>query len=509
MITYPILLEDGSGNWLFEDDRDFLWRYPGAFAWSFVVDWDDNGLYDNGNEDDRVVDLYVSRGREYKFKADGRGYEYPRIGRAVITLDNYDRKYDPFNTGSELYGNLLPGRRFKLTAVDWENSSSYEIMNGFIDDIQPASGIDKVRLECKDDLGLLQDIDYEANLYTDKDISTLILQILTDSNWIEDGKSYSIDSSPLDSVGYWWCTNKSALKSIEELCDSILGLFFIARDGTFKFYNRQHSYVSGTTLSQDELLKTIQLLQPWETVKNYIKVQAYPRSQLGSIETLWTLIDVPFISPSKTMVFWAENFYNNEIVPASFDTLTKVTDYKANTQSDEGGTDITDDMTVVDTQFATKRKISITNNSASIAYIVLLQSRGYPITSQPITIIQENATSQNTYGIKKFVIDNEWLQDSNKADDLATYLQGSLGLPECFPEVIIEERSDIQFGIDIFDQETLDISELGISGNYTVGHIKHSWALGQGVVTKIKFESLFEYSWVFPASIGVNTVFGY
>lgn len=512
MTTYPVLLETGSDNWLFEDGQEIWWRYSGDFAWSFVVDWDNDGMYEDRDEANRLVSVFVSRGRNYKFQSDGRGYEYPRVGRATITLDNYDRRYDPYNSGSPLYGNLLPGRRFKLIAIDQLNGISYDVIHGFLDDIKPISGNNYVIIDCKDDLALFQDYDYEADLYEDKDVDDLILQILTDIGWIADGKSHSIDSSPLDVVSYWWCSDKSALKALEELCDAVLALFFIARDGTFKFYNRQHTHSSGTTLSQDELKKTIQLLQPWETVKNYIRVKSYPRSQLGSIQVLWTLVDTPYLSPGQTIEFWAENIYNAECVPASYVTLTKTTDYTANAEAGGGGADMTDDLTVVDTQFATTRKISITNDAADMAYLTLLQSRGYPITSQPTTIIQENATSQAKYGTKKFILNNEWLQDSNRADDLATFLQGSLADPEFFPEVILEGRNDIQFGMDLFDQETLDISELGISGDYMIGNIEHRWSAGSGVETTIKFEAVSSYSddyWIFPAKVGVSSVFGY
>ena len=71
--TYPVLLESGSDNWLFEDDEIMLWRYSGDFAWTFSVDWTASDSYDN--EADRLVDIYISRGRDFKFKADGRGYE--------------------------------------------------------------------------------------------------------------------------------------------------------------------------------------------------------------------------------------------------------------------------------------------------------------------------------------------------------------------------------------------------------------------------------------------------
>jgi len=513
-MTDRIELEDGSGSWLFEDGSRAVWRYAGDTAWSFVVDWDNNGSFDDGDEASRVVDISVDRGREYKFMADGRGFKYPKVGKANIILDNYDGRYDPYNSAGALYGNLLPGRRFKLVAHDNANTVSYDVMHGKLEDIQTMSGRNKyATIKCQGDLARLRDYDYDADLYADKDADDLILQILTDIGWVADGLGYSIDSSPLDVVDYWWCTDKTALKAVEEICDSVLGTFFVARDGTFTFYNRHHTYTSGTTLSQDELRKSIKMPMPWETVKNYIRVRAYPRSLSGSVHTLWTIMDTPYVAPGETVEFWAENLYENEAVPANYVTLTKTTDYTANSASDGGGADMTDDLTVVDTQFATTRKIAVTNDHATdVAYLTLLQSRGYPITSRPTTVIKENSTSQGTYGKKKFVLENEWLQDSNRANDLALYLTAALASPEPYPEVIIEGRPDIQFGIDLFDQETLDISELGISGDYLVGAIRHRWTAGKGATTTIRFEPVFDYTsnyWIFTTEVGVSSILGY
>lgn len=509
--TYPILLESGSNNWLFEDGQTILWKHSGDFAWALMIDWENNDSF--GNEANRVISVHVNRGRDYKFKSDGRGWEYPRIGRAVFGLDNSDRRYDPYNTNSPLYGNILPGRRIRLIAEDLSAETNYNVFYGFIEDIRPTSGGDYVHIKCIDDLALFRDFDYEANLYTDEDLDDLMLRILTDTDWVADGKDYSIDSSPSDVVNYWWCSNKSALKAIEELCDSVMGNFFISNNGTFKFFNRHHEYADGITIDQTQLSKTIQVLQPWEVVKNYIRVRSYPRTTSSSIETLWVLEDIPQISSGDTIDFWAESFYDGEVVPAAYVTLTKTTDYTANAAADGGGADMTDDLGVTDTQFATTRKISIKNNHGSdIAHITLLQSRGYPITSRPTTIIEENLTSQGVYGKKKFILDNVWIQNSNTANDLASTLKGSLASPEAYAQVIIENRPDIQFGIDLFDMETLDIDELEISGEYLVEHIEHNWRAGRGVRSTIRFAPSSSYSgayWTFPAEIGVETVFGF
>lgn len=516
--TYPILLPSGSDNWLFGDGKDIVWRYSGDIAWSFVVDWDNDGLFEGGEDEaNRVVAVSTSRGREYKFRSDGRGYNYPRIGRATVTLDNYDGRYDPYNAGGALYGNLLPGRRHKLIFHDNVNATSYNVIHGFIEDIEPVSGSDYVHIKCNDDLALFQEFDLEADLLEGSDIAAIITAILTDMGWTAAGKSSSIDDVDSDTVDFWWANDISALRMLEQLSDSVLGTFFVANDGTFKFYSRHHSYSSVTTITEDEVLKKIPLPRPWESVKNYIRVKAYPRTKAatadtGTAETLWELFDVPYIEPTETLTFWAENYSSGEMIPAEMVALTTA-DYTANADSDGGGADMTDDLTVVDTAISITKKIAVTNNdTATVAYLTKLESKGFPITTAPTVVIKESTSSQDTYGENRFILDNEWIQNSNLADDFANFLKVDLAAPDASPTVYIENRPSIQFALDLFDIATLDITTLTISGEYHAAYIEHRWTAGGGVLTKIKFEPSVNYLdnyWVFPTKVGETSIFGY
>lgn len=480
--------------------------------WKFYVDWDNNGSFDDGDDGNRVVSISTMRGREYKFTSDGRGYSYPRVGRANLTLDNYDGRYDPNNAGGALYGNLLPGRRFKLIARDTANTTDYNTVYGFIDDIDPVSGTDFVHITCVDDLELFQRFDLEADLLEGADVAAIIAAILTDMAW---APASSIDDIDSDIIDFWWGNDVSALRMIEQLCDSVLGLFFIANDGEFRFYSRHHSYSSVTTLTSDEVLKPIALPQPWETVRNYIKVKAYPRTKAdtsGSAETLWELFDVPYIEPTETLTFWAESYSSGELIPAEMIALTTA-DYTANADSDGGGADMTDDLTVTDTPISVTKKIAVTNDDTStVAWLTKLESKGFPITTSPTVVIKQDTASQNTYGLNRFILDNEWVQNSNLADDFANFLKVDLAAPDDSPTVIIEGRPDLQFTMDLFDLVTLDIEALTISGEYHVAYIENYWTAGSGVRTKIRFEPSVNYGdnyWVFPTKVGQTSIFGY
>ena len=62
-----------------------------AITWSVEFDWLSDGVY--VDEAARTIALSVRRGREYGWSSSGR--TPMRNGEATITLNNWDRRYDP------------------------------------------------------------------------------------------------------------------------------------------------------------------------------------------------------------------------------------------------------------------------------------------------------------------------------------------------------------------------------------------------------------------------------
>lgn len=108
----------------------------------------------------------------------GRSFELDafRAGQASIVLDNTDRRFDPLNASGPYYGNLLPRKRVRVSAV-W-NSTTYRIFDGYVDGwpqsyAPPASAT--VTLKATDALALvaqskLKNSPYEAEVLADSPI---------------------------------------------------------------------------------------------------------------------------------------------------------------------------------------------------------------------------------------------------------------------------------------------------------------------------------------------------
>lgn len=497
-------------------------RYYGVGAdtklhWGIDIDWNGDGIYDGANDGIYAIAFKERRGRQNYLNIDSDGnadnFEPVRVGTATLTLDNSTRRYDAYNTSSPLYPYVLPGRYIRIRVL--YNGTIYDVFHGKIRNITSIDNKDKqqVRLELEDGLRLLQSADTSVSIQENIDIDNAIQSVLTDANWPTLFGTNLDDAS--DVLPYWWAEDKAA-NEIRKLADAELGNFYIAADGNATFRSRHHTQAAVLTLTSADFLKEIDVPQPLEVIRNTVKIYAHPRIS-RTLGALWTLQDKPSIAANGgTLTVWASYAYNNNPVPAlNVVSPVATTDYTMNTADDGSGTDLTASFSVSFTDFGKTGKIIITNNHATLAgYVTLLQVRGNAIDAPDASLlIQENTTSQGTYGKALLSLDNDWFQTTSLANDFAQWLISYMPNPQKFLTVRMEGRPDIQFTPDLFDLLNVTINKLSISSvNYRLAGMEMEWIEenGQAVRTNWYLEPNPDLStyWQFTATIGVTTRFG-
>lgn len=434
------------------------------------IDWDNDNVFDGSNEAVRMTRFQTERGRDFYLSADGNGFETNPIGYAICTLDNYDGKYDPWNTLSELYGYLATGKKARLWLRNGIDGTDYHLITGILTDIKPYGRKDEVDLVIDCGMRWLQDrtpsVQLHEGIYADDAIELILDDISYPSIW-----GRAIDTAP-DPIGYWWTTGKKAKSEIEDIANSGMGYFFVAADGTATYYSRHRTDTSVMTITEDEILKTVSLPQPWEFQRNIIKVNAHPLIEQAE-SNLWTLRETPYVDDGDSIVIWLEYTYGGTNISA-VDVIDPVatTDYTMNTASDDSGSDLTSGWSVVANKFSKTAKLTLTNNSGSGGYVTLATIRGKAVTSPDVTTVIEEGTGADDYP-REMELDLPWQQDYNTAVDFAGFLKGFLGSPNAFPTIIIENRPEIQFGLELYDRVTLQLDSLGIDQDFRVGKIKH------------------------------------
>src|SRR5512139_66016 len=151
------------------------------FTTYFGVDWDKNGTYTD--ESDYVKTIKVRRGRPNTLDT-STGFVICETGELWGTLRNSNNRYDPFNSSSPLYGNILPARPVKVTVTS--GGVTHDVFYGWLTDLRPmGEDSQEAVFRCKDGLEFLnmQGCD-TIGVQTNYLASSALNDLLDQSDWL-------------------------------------------------------------------------------------------------------------------------------------------------------------------------------------------------------------------------------------------------------------------------------------------------------------------------------------
>ena len=470
------------GQWLYGHED-----YNKNLLWIVNIDWNDDGRLDGYNEAMRCIDMQTRSGRKAPVMSIGGGFQHGGAGEAKVVLDNSDGRYDPYDPNALYYGNLEPGKLIALGVRNGYDGTNEYIFSGKIADISVSeygNGQRTCTLTCRDGWDFLNNkrinIPVTAGLTTGQAIAL----ILTTAGWPSVWGTEIDDGS--DTIPYFWVNDKTATEAINEICDSEFGTVFLKGDGTFVFLQRSHVPTITMSLTQEDLLKNIEIPQPWLAVRNLIEVKVYPQV-LVEDETIYTMQDVVQVDPGETVTIWGEASYSNRKVGVvNVDNPV----FTANAQDDGLGADMTADFSCSAEAYGSKIKNTITNTDAvDIGFVT-----SYTVDGDVVDCPDKSSVIEDDSGTdeeKAFVLDTPWQTSLLLSKSYAHFLAGALNEKTKFPIFSLEDKPSIQFGIELFDTFSLSIEKLGVEAqDFRVCYIEHKWLsdTGQAVRTKIYTE---------------------
>lgn len=479
-----------------------------AMRWGILIDWNGDGIFAH-NEASRAVGLSIRRGRRFFLRLnqtrEAVGFQRVSPGVATVTLDNHDGRYDPFNTQSPLFPHVdLSGTKLVRIVVRTKGGNVRCLFTGILSNIRNSFGArPTTTLELTDGLQSLSDQSVRTKIFSNLSIGQAIDSVLNDSSWPPHwGRDISKSS---DIMPYWWSDGRS-LDEINNLAEAELGVFFVNAKGQAVFYSRNRISSPIVSIDESEILKDIPVSQPWESVRNRIRVHSNPL-RLQPVSVLWQVGDTPEIRPGQSRDYWAEYSHNNS-ASAAVNVICAAGDFIANSQADGAGINLTANIAITLHDFGKTAKITVRNNAGVSAFLTLLRVRGNALT--PFRSFSEASTPPAD---RLFNLDLPWLQDSNRSTDFAVWLNSYLPQIKRFPTVTIDTRDELQFEPDLFDNVSLNAPTLGIQNQmYSVGMIEHKWTKenGQAVLTTLTLEPYREIVgfWQFTTRIGETSVLG-
>ena len=436
--------------------------------WGFTVAWD--GFYGHGNEANWMTSLHVKRGRQAMVGKDGI-VPYA-IGKATGIFDNGDGRYDPYNASSPLYGNITPGKFVRIVVRDEANTTTYGVMRGTIADIQPirVAGKEQVRIVVVDGFQWLRDNIINLGL-NQAFAKHLVAQKITDAvDWPDAEWDMEIQTV-VPTHAYWWAWNQNALEALNEFNAAEWAVAFHSRDGEFVWYPNDYGRRRTLDLNETDLLAEIGRPQPWDVVRNIIRVTVETKVLDPINAIIWSLQDVPSIADGAE--FYIEPLFKYEEWRPCGAAIAF--NHTVNAQADGGGADLTANCPLTyNDQIGEGAQITITNNSGSTGYVILLTATGNAIYAPDVNVVEvSDSTSQADYGKRVLQIKSRWVEDTDYAIALADQLLASLKEPAQYPIIQMEDQPTKQFYPDLYDQINLTCPTLDIRESFRVGQIEH------------------------------------
>ncbi len=487
-----------------------------SIMWDVSIDWDEDGIFET-NESSRMVGIHISRGRKRMMKIGGGGLESIPTGTASITLVNTDRRFDGWNQSSPLYPNVGYGKEVRIR-VKSQAGVFYPLFYGMIVNIVPTGTSEKrVTIYMNDGFDVLRNATTRIAMQNNITPNDAIDMVLDSVGW-KNSWGRNIDST-VEVIDYFWSSgNKKSLSVLEDIANSFLGYFYIDAVGRARYVDRGTVGDLVVEYDQSELLKDIGNPQPFEVKRDVTRIKVHPRTQ-ATTGVLWQLLGTaPSIQHGNEISLFANYTYLNEGVPA-VNVITPVasTDYLINSQADGSGTDLTSSCTVTMTDFGDTAKLIIFNNSGVAGYVTKLQVRGDAIYEPNALDVTYPVNLDGVDKLRELVLDLIWLQDVNVAIDISAVLGGFYTSLHQFPMIKLENRFEKQFAVDLFDIVSVDIPELGLTGeSYRVGGIEHKSLHGencQSIETRLWLEPYVaagDYmQWDTNAVWNTSTIFGW
>jgi hypothetical protein len=487
--------------------------------WAFEVDWDGDGLFDGSGEHNRLRSLSIIRGREGLFSSSAGGesrFARMQVGECTLSLDNDDRRYDPWYATSPLYPNVQPGREIRLRVQDGSAGATYDLFRGKIDEIPSTGGRGEAlaQIKASDGWRILSDRRATVALRTNTTADVVMDDVLDDVAWLATwGQSLDVGS---DVIPYAWINDQSAFDAIHDLAESEMGLAYIGGDGKIYFKSRHTLLLAAAllALTESEVGDAPEVTNPWDSVKNKISVRAYPR-QLAALGEIWRLDEIRAIQPGTAVSLWGTFRDQNYNATIAQDVVAPAatTDYTMNTQADGGGTNLTASFTVTASIFAGSVKLVVANGSGFEGYVTLLKIRGKALESLNVSAsISESAASQALYGTRQLTLELPFQQQTLVANDMSDWLLSWLTSP--LPSVIVEitDRPTIQFAYELGTLITFTSAYYGLAHSFRIAKIQHeSLETMQAIRTRWTLEpaAAFQAYWQLGVAgydeLGVNT----
>lgn len=481
-----------------------------------LVDWDNNGNY-TGIYDDITADVKKAEWRN------GMREPYQEMGDenvATLILNNADGKYNPENSSSVLYGNLLPHRRLQIkmdSVVMYTGWIQFPVVQWKVDGA--ATGQNESRLYGVGAKRFLDKLESNLNLQTSVTGDTIIEALLLQSGLADISTDYTNIDTGLTSIDYIGdAQGQTIYQTITDVTAAERGRFFIGRDGLGYWFNRQRflqpgAYTSvGTVNTQSGSYKPTNLDYGFG---RYLATKVRVSSQQRDVKASENLFELEnsITTPASTVKNFEIRLRRSNGQFAAAGSLTPTPSFSSGSAS------------VTITAQGGKASVEI-DNSAGLVDAVLssLTVAGAPtVDTQQVIATAEDLTATSTYGQIEYPLSLGPLSTYSEAESVAQFelgrrvvAQGDVNMLQFLRTANGTDNAHLTTW-KIGDRITVTASEIGHDSDYFIIGEEHQWTPGidGGIhTTTFRLEAaLFNTFWLLGVAnyseLGISTILGY
>lgn len=449
------------------------------------VDWNNDGDYSDSYEDITadLVEVECERGRDYASQVTGRA----SAGRLTALLRNASGKYASYNSGSPIYGNILPGRPVRLRTT---SPSSVTLWTGYLDSVNPvvsAGRLPQARMTAVGPLSRLVGVLIDTAIQSSITTGAAIGQCLTSAQW-------SVSARNIDTGGVtlpkWWAGREDCLNAIRKLEDTDRGFFYEDADGSLNFEAYGHRGLhSPHTVSQATFSDAVGAARRYAAIAqedmlrdifNYVSV-TYLGIANGALGVVWQCPGLPFTVPAgQTVTVWARS---SQALASWAGAPARPTDMWS---TPSNATNVT-----IGVQYASRAQFNFNNPSGVDEQVSTLQVRGTPITTtNSAEVTSEDTTSQGKYGFRPYRAPSTWLQTLADAQTYASRIIAAYKDPRPVLTMSIRANRDSTHMTEALTRKISDRitvvatgtqTQLGINGDFFIENIRHQISQMGGV----------------------------
>lgn len=464
-------------------------------------------------------------------------------GVCNLTLDNHGGDYSPERTDGAYYGDLDLGKY--ITVYEVFQGVKYDHFTGRIDNIDPHAELDNqvAFILAVDGMDDLKQLEINTVLRTNTDVGELGEDVLDAAAWPAGKRAIGTGADTLQ-LGWFHKTDGLAAFRLLEAIEN--GRFYIANTGDATLEGRHARLLGDALISQASFDDTAdEIAYDWSKrlVRNLIVVRG--RRYYVGTATLWSGYDLaeitdeliwsahtgdtgaPYIPQGTSLTLWAE--FNAPL--GTYDSLVSGTHWNANTVFDKTGTDVTANISLVQTQYGQSVKLVFTNNGSQGAYLVEPDSPpvgapsdrtvlvyGVLYAEEVMAITEEDGTSQDAYGKRSLEIDAKFKSNPNDIRAYAEYLKLRYkdALPRAatvkhvarraYPDTTIRVQCLARF---ISDRVTISSTKLGFDQDYFINKVVQDYIQLEGGMVHETFWSVERISGAYEGVFWLLGVTGY